>query len=484
MKVQAFDSLVSSLDTRGSREAQLHSMLQMIEATFKEAVKRSAATEQSSGRNMKNGATDMIRANFCSEFGSPSNVSESAKVYSDCFKIELGRNDFEKIAISKRADGFLNGCLIPSEALQSFGLMCVGKSWGVKLYSTKSIGEMFQLLTLLESAIRRDFLSSDFETTSECLNTNSQDIASQNPVGSAGSVTVLPWVPDTTAAIMLRMLDLDAAILYIQNQKMERDGGDFMKFPSRYTVGKNTQKPHHMNQLALICMMEGCFPVVAVGVVDEEVEVVAGEAEVEVEVEGSLGVLAAHQGLNLWMTLSRMRKCQGRMHVEGVHVVVVEDEDVGLSKPATVESPRSSGADEWGLETRIPYIEGDENRSGSESDQSEDNEENGQPMDVAYEQQVPDYSVGYSGVSRPHGLMPAMDRETTDEEDEDAEGDGDGDDYVEEDDADQADDDIDAEMEEDDEIGDDGDGDDGGDGMEMDADEDDVGTSYSSDCSE
>lgn len=111
MKMQAFDSLVSSLDTRGSREAQLHSMLQMIEATFKEAVKRKNAIEQSSGRNIKNGATEMIRASFRSEFGSPSSTfsvaSDGATAYSDSFKIELGRNDFEKNAISKRADGFL-----------------------------------------------------------------------------------------------------------------------------------------------------------------------------------------------------------------------------------------------------------------------------------------------------------------------------------------------------------------------------------------
>jgi hypothetical protein len=87
-------------------------MLQMIEATFKEAAKRgNAAIEQSSVMNIKNGATDMIRANFRSEFGSPSNTfsvaSDSATACSDSFKIQLGRNDFEKNAISKRADGFL-----------------------------------------------------------------------------------------------------------------------------------------------------------------------------------------------------------------------------------------------------------------------------------------------------------------------------------------------------------------------------------------
>jgi hypothetical protein len=81
-----------------------------------------------------------------------------------------------------------------------------------------------QLLTQLECAIKRNFLSSDFETTRECLNSNSQDIASQNHTGWAESATVLPWVPDTTAAAVLRMLDLDAAVSYVQNQKMERDG--------------------------------------------------------------------------------------------------------------------------------------------------------------------------------------------------------------------------------------------------------------------
>jgi hypothetical protein len=74
---------------------------------------------------------------------------------------------------------------------------------------------LLQLLTVLEGAIRPDCLSSDFET-SECLNSQ------------VGSASVLPWVPDTTSAVMLRMLDLDSAILYVQNQKMDRDDGGFM----------------------------------------------------------------------------------------------------------------------------------------------------------------------------------------------------------------------------------------------------------------
>lgn len=74
--------------------------------------------------------------------------------------------------------------------------------------------------------------------------------------------------------------------------------------------------------------MQGAPPVVAAGVVEEEVEEVAEEEEVEVEVEGSQEVLAAHLGLNLQMTMVRMRKPPKRMHVEDVDVVVAVGEDV------------------------------------------------------------------------------------------------------------------------------------------------------------
>jgi hypothetical protein len=147
-------------------------------------------------------------------------------------------------------------------------------------------------------------------------------------------------------------------------------------------------------------------------------------------------------------------------------------------KPSTVEeSPRSSGAEEWGLENRRPYIDRGENSSGSQSDQSEDNEENGQPMDEEYDDQPPaGYSRAYSGGSRPHGMM-----DDGTEDDEEAEGDAESDDDdVDEDELNHAAADVDDEMDEDDDIGDDGD--DGGDGVEANADED--ATSYSSEYSE
>ncbi|KAF0917404.1 hypothetical protein E2562_017855 [Oryza meyeriana var. granulata] len=600
---EAFDSLVASLDTRGSREAQLHSMLQRIEPTFKEAIKRkkSAAVEQSAGRYLKNGATEMIRASYRSEFGSPSSslsgvTSDSATAYSDSFKIELGRNDVEKAVISKRADGFIrwmwrecndrkltcameygnkrcselmhscNYCYqiylaeerhcsschkifksihnfsdhasqceekrrtdhnwkmqtadhsvpigmrllklqlstieasIPPEAIQPFWTDGYRKSWGVKLHSTTSLEEIFQMLTLLEGAIKRDFLSSDFETTTELLNLNTQDNTSQNHVGLSGSAAVLPWVPATTAAITLRMLDLDSAVSYIQNRK-ERDGGDFMKPPSRFVAVKNTQELEPLEPTGFD-LYDGRWVVGSGrrgrgrgsrgGSRGGRGRSRGGRVPRGISSSSRIGFKdeneASRKSTRRGRTRGRGRR-RGRRTVrprqpsEGRGRSIPKENLLGSfsmlsnAKPATVEeSPRSSGADEWGLENRRPYIEGDENSSGSQLDQSEDNEENGQPMDEEYDEQVPDYSRCYSGGSRPHGMI---DDDESEEEDEDAEGD---DDDGEEDDMDRAVDDVDAEMDEDDDIGDDGE--DGGDGVEANADEDEGASSYSSEYSD
>ncbi|KAF8675750.1 hypothetical protein HU200_047234 [Digitaria exilis] len=588
---EGFDSLVAALDTRGSREAQLHSMLQMIEPTFKEAIKRSATIELSAGRYPKNGATDMIRANCHSgnSIITPFSVaSDNVTACSDSFKIELGLNDVEKTAISRRADAYLkwmwkecynqeltcamkygkkrcsellhscNYCYqiylaeerhcscchktfksiynfsehttqceekrrtdpnwkmqivdfsvpvgiillklflvsieasIPSEALQPFWTDVYRKSWSVKLYSTKSIAEVFQLLTVLEGAIRRDRLSSDFETTIECL--NSQDIALQNSSSPAGSASVLPWVPDTTAAVMLRMLDLDSAVSYTQNQKMERDVGGFIKFPSRYTVAKSKQETAPLEPTGSDMYDGRWLPgsgrrgrgrgsrggsrggrgrsrggriprgVSSSSRVEFKDDSVASD---RVPRKNTRRGRARGRGRGRGRRTIRPRQPSDRARSIPKANLLGSFSILSSSKPPAIEeSPQSSGADEWGLETRMPFTEGDENSSGSQS------EDNGQPMDEDYEEQVPDYSVGYSSGSRPHGMMSMMEHES-DEEDEDAE-----------DDAGHTVDDADVEMDEDDEIGDDGDGEDGGDGGEMNVDEDEDATSYSSDYSE
>lgn len=82
---------------------------------------------------------------------------------------------------------------------------------------------------MLESAIKRDYLSPTFETTNELLSISSgfaTDISA-----SFEALIVLPWIPQTTAAVALRLMEFDSAISYSLHQKAEsavNDGcGDF-----------------------------------------------------------------------------------------------------------------------------------------------------------------------------------------------------------------------------------------------------------------
>lgn len=89
-----------------------------------------------------------------------------------------------------------------------------------------------QLLTVLEGALKRDYLSSNFETTAELLNSNTLDFAGRNSIACSGSAAVLPWVPNTAAAVTLRLLDIDSSLSYTLDQKAglnkEREAGDFI----------------------------------------------------------------------------------------------------------------------------------------------------------------------------------------------------------------------------------------------------------------
>lgn len=134
-KMQAFDALVASLDTRGIRESHLHSMLQSIESTFKQTIgsKKCATIEHPAGRILRNGSSEIISPNHSNEFGSPCStlsgvVSDAAMACSDSFKIELGRNDQEKVAISKRACMFLKWMWRECNNHQSTRAMKYGKT--------------------------------------------------------------------------------------------------------------------------------------------------------------------------------------------------------------------------------------------------------------------------------------------------------------------------------------------------------------------
>ncbi|KAL0442726.1 UNVERIFIED_CONTAM: Homeobox-DDT domain protein RLT2 [Sesamum latifolium] len=110
---------------------------------------------------------------------------------------------------------------VPSEALHSSWTEDRRKTWGLELQNCSSIEGLLQILTQFEGAIKRDYLSADFETTEELLCYCDSSRGAAYGFNYTGSVPQLPWIPKTTAAVALRFLELDASIFYTPNQKAE-----------------------------------------------------------------------------------------------------------------------------------------------------------------------------------------------------------------------------------------------------------------------
>jgi hypothetical protein len=103
--MQAFDALLTSLDTRGIRESHLHIMLQKIEVPFRElarknllgAANRVVHNEKKTGEEVaelssspgSNAGTDSPNSTVCG-------MSSDSLEPSSSFKIELGKNDKER----------------------------------------------------------------------------------------------------------------------------------------------------------------------------------------------------------------------------------------------------------------------------------------------------------------------------------------------------------------------------------------------------
>jgi len=71
------------------------------------------------------------------------------------------------------------------------------------------------VLTSLESAIKKESLSSNFMSAKELLGAANAEADDQ------GSVDVLPWIPKTVSAVALRLSELDASIIYVKPEKPE-----------------------------------------------------------------------------------------------------------------------------------------------------------------------------------------------------------------------------------------------------------------------
>ncbi|KAK3207089.1 hypothetical protein Dsin_021135 [Dipteronia sinensis] len=330
---EAFDALLTSLDTRGIRESHLRIMLQKIEKSFKENDRKNLQSAYSGekGGNTKNEATEMnIDSDFANSDSPSSAVSGSnsdSMVTSSSFRIELSRNETEKKAAWERYQDFqrwmwkecnsLSLCAkngktrrtemlavcdvcfdtyisedthcpschqtlgavdnsfnisehviqceekwkmgqrdmhifdsslplgirllkplfaiieasVPPEAWESFWIEERRKTLGMKLNVSSSTEELLQILTLLESGIKRHYLSSNFETTRELLGIS-------DVTADLASVSIIPWIPKTTAAVAVRLLELDASIMYIKPEKAEpsedNEVKEYVKFPSRF----------------------------------------------------------------------------------------------------------------------------------------------------------------------------------------------------------------------------------------------------------
>lgn len=334
---------------------------------------------------------------------------------------------------------------IPAEALQPFWTEGYRKSWGVKLNSVSSADDFLQLLTLLEGAIKRDHLSSNFETTNELLS-SAKVSAAANGTLISGSVPVLPWIPDTTAAVALRLLELDASISYMPQQKAkEGEPRDFFK-PSRFTIVKSVHEfepagtPEQADYQREGRWLDSGSGRRGRGRGSRGGRVVRGRGRGGRGTRGSTIAPRSQFNEDNINSLDKTRKynrrgrTRGRGRRRGRRSVRPRQRsasqvpasrapffhgfgDVGVRSKAeesAEESVRSSGGDEWGIEARAYTKKQDHNSAGSQSD-DDDNE---QASGDEYDEQITEYGARYN---QP-GPMGVMDDESEEEEmDEDVE---------------------------------------------------------------
>lgn len=109
--MQAFDDLLMSLDARGIRESHLRVMLLRIEKSFKDSVRKTLQSAPQSRSSIKTEIVEMDNRPHDRAFGSPSSVVSAANngtsEVSSSFRIEIGKNHFEKGAALKRYRDFL-----------------------------------------------------------------------------------------------------------------------------------------------------------------------------------------------------------------------------------------------------------------------------------------------------------------------------------------------------------------------------------------
>ncbi|KAK4361141.1 hypothetical protein RND71_020093 [Anisodus tanguticus] len=150
-----------------------------------------------------------------------------------------------RVRLMKAVLSFLE-VYVPYEALQSSWTEDCRKTWGMKLQNSSSPEDLLQILTHLERVIKRDYLSANYETAEELMGLCALSRNASSGSTCPESVPQLLWIPQTTAAVALRLLELDASISYDPQQKIEaelRNKVDSLPKPSLgYASLKELQK--------------------------------------------------------------------------------------------------------------------------------------------------------------------------------------------------------------------------------------------------
>ncbi|KAI6703711.1 hypothetical protein NL676_012847 [Syzygium grande] len=332
---------------------------------------------------------------------------------------------------------------IQSEAIQSFWLedMDCRKTWGMKLNASSSTEELLQMVTLLEGVIKREYLSADFEPSKEllCLVRNAGDESK-----SSEAVSVLPWIPQTTAAVALRLFELDSSITYVKQEKSEPGDDmalkDYIKVPAKPSLRKlnetklseGDQEELQMKDLSADVIKGRNSRKRGLGSRDRSnsrmhqrrpgAKPFTGE-------QNSLNVESLNRGFNQQgQGYGRGRRTLRRRRTESMAVqgrLLGNMMDTG--RPKIIED--STAVEEWGAEQKSPVrLVTADNSNSMEEAESDDNEV------AAYAFDRGNWEVGLGGTSNGWGKMEVSDedvdsydhnKDVEDVADEDSEGDAD-----------------------------------------------------------
>ncbi|XP_074333666.1 homeobox-DDT domain protein RLT1-like isoform X2 [Apium graveolens] len=298
---------------------------------------------------------------------------------------------------------------VPPEAFQSSWTNERRSAWGQKLQNASSIGDLLQILTQFEGAIKQDHLSSNYETTAELLGlcALSGKAAKES---DHESVPQLPWIPQTTAAVALRLLELDSSIFYTPLQKAAEtcsvtEADTFTKLSSRSAYLKDvrksesTQVPQASSVKQVIRGRGGSR---SRGKSQKKVlGSRSGSGKQSVKMKKPLTQILMQQGENMGIQGHKYGQVEGQNHKRGPRTVrrrresnTVEDKLLGNfgvhSSFVIKEPPRNFNETEWVSEEMRSMRNEDPDNDITEESDSDDNADTTRYMEQRWE---PNYNV-------------------------------------------------------------------------------------------